>query len=85
MAAFNSAISEKRKQKDIMKILMSDYEVTRDDSTPNELIVNFYGPSDTLYEGGLWRINVNLGPRYPYKSPSVGFLNKIYHPNIDEP
>ncbi|GME69852.1 unnamed protein product [Ambrosiozyma monospora] len=63
---------------------MSDYEVSLVDDNMQEFFVNFEGPKDTPYEGGLWRVHVELPDQYPYKSPSVGFQNKIFHPNIDE-
>ncbi|OJD19522.1 hypothetical protein AJ78_00493 [Emergomyces pasteurianus Ep9510] len=55
-----------------------------EDNTEQEFYVRFKGPEETPFEGGLWKIHVELPDQYPYKSPSIGFVNRIYHPNIDE-
>ncbi|KAK8085319.1 ubiquitin-conjugating enzyme E2 H [Apiospora hydei] len=49
-----------------------------------EFYVRFKGPTETPFENGSWKIHVELPDQYPYKSPSIGFVNRIYHPNIDE-
>lgn len=41
-----------RKERDVMKLLMSNYEVSvTDENNPNDLFVIFHGPKDSPYEG----------------------------------
>ncbi|KAH7105647.1 ubiquitin-conjugating enzyme/RWD-like protein [Auriculariales sp. MPI-PUGE-AT-0066] len=79
-----SSPSKRRIETDVMKMLMSDYEVSLIEDSMQEFHVRFFGPPETPFAGGEWKIHVELPDQYPYKSPSIGFLNKIYHPNIDE-
>ncbi|RBR25956.1 uncharacterized protein FIESC28_01229 [Fusarium coffeatum] len=107
----------RRIETDVMKMLMSDYEVTLvndnskeiclvklkptnrhqcmsffassvshilTDTCRQEFFVRFKGPAETPFEGGTWKVHVELPDTYPYKSPSIGFVNRIFHPNIDE-
>jgi len=75
---------KRRIETDVMKMLMSDYEVTLVNDNMQEFYVRFKGPEETPFAGGLWKIHVELPDQYPYKSPSIGFENRIFHPNIDE-
>jgi len=70
---------------DVMKLMMSDFEVQLGDSdSPSDFYVKFHAPKDSLYEGGIYRVHVTLPATYPYKSPSIGFQTKLFHPNVDE-
>ncbi|KAL8418746.1 hypothetical protein RB594_002091 [Gaeumannomyces avenae] len=74
----------RRIEMDVMKLFMSDYEVTLVNDNMQEFYVIFKGPKETPFEGGTWKVHVELPDQYPYKSPSIGFVNRIFHPNIDE-
>ncbi len=74
----------RRAQTDVMKLIMGEYDVQLVNDSMQEFYVAFPGPKETPFEGGTWRVHVELPDQYPYKSPSIGFTNRIFHPNIDE-
>ncbi|XP_047306701.1 AT-rich interactive domain-containing protein 2-like [Impatiens glandulifera] len=81
----NSSICRENKEFiDFYGLRIDKFNVKLDNKdTMTELLVEFHGPKESLYEGGVWRISLELPFDYPYRPPSVIFLNQIYHPNID--
>jgi len=55
--------------------------------TPTEANIMFwhaviFGPEDTPWEGGTFKLSLTFSEDYPNKAPVVKFESKMFHPNI---
>ncbi|GJF00189.1 ubiquitin-conjugating enzyme E2 [Phanerochaete sordida] len=42
------------------------------------------GPEGSVYEGGVFNVDITLGHDYPFSAPHMTFKTRIYHMNINE-
>ncbi|PAA68521.1 hypothetical protein BOX15_Mlig023796g2 [Macrostomum lignano] len=54
-----------------------------DDNDPYIWRVTIFGPSGTLYEGGLFVAELRFPKDYPNRPPKMKFLTEIWHPNVE--
>jgi len=41
-----------------------------------------FGPHDTPFEDGTFKLSVEFTEEYPNKPPTVRFVSKLFHPNV---
>lgn len=77
-----------RVMRDISQLQKEGFNVTAEDGSELKDVrvfcVNMRGPPDSPYDGYEFDIRFTIPEQFPFKSPSVGFRQRIYHPNVDE-
>lgn len=53
-----------------------------DGVTLKSLRGTFPAPPDTPYAGGTYEVDIQIPDTYPFKSPTMKFVTKIWHPNV---
>ncbi|XP_060519280.1 ubiquitin-conjugating enzyme E2 T-like [Cylas formicarius] len=76
-----------RLARELSKIGNSDMKticVFAKDENMNVLEAQIIGPENTPYEKGIFKLEIIIPEKYPFMPPSIRFITKVYHPNIDE-
>lgn len=78
----------KRIARDISDLIENGFKVTgeagEEEPSLSCFITTVTGPADTPYEKCTWQLRFTIPEAFPFSSPSVGFVQRVYHPNVDE-
>ena len=59
-----------------------DLRIHFDPKKPYKPIAYIIGPSETIWEGGVFKIKVTLPSDYPFSPPKMEFDCNMFHPNV---
>ena len=58
------------------------YSIEIDENNLFKWNILLIGPSDTIFEGAIFKCELIFNSHYPIKPPSFKFLDDIFHPNV---
>ncbi|KAF9762113.1 Ubiquitin-conjugating enzyme E2 8 [Nosema granulosis] len=73
-----------RIKNELQKLYNAKYEIYMIENKNTEFNIVIEGPKDSPFVGFKYKVHILLPKDYPFKSPSIGFVTKIFHPNVDE-
>ncbi len=80
-----STTAQRRLLQDLQKIKKSNSEgidAVPDEDNLYQWEAIIFGPLDTIWEGGTFRLQIDFDEEYPNKPPILQFKTKMFHPNI---
>ncbi|KAK4516523.1 uncharacterized protein ATC70_011497 [Mucor velutinosus] len=86
-AATLSSKAIKRVVKELQQLQTSppeDIQVIVDDENLTQVQAWIRGPDGTPYEGGYFKVKLQMDESFPDTPPKGYFLTKIFHPNVSE-
>ena len=78
----HSANILRRQYKDLLKDPIDGFSAGINESNLYIWDATLIGPQDTLYEGGVFKVQITFPMDYPNNPPEFKFISNIYHPNI---
>ena len=84
-------------QKKTEKLLIKEFKIVNEEPFPSLGIsvglkqnnyfhweITIFGPDDTYYAGGIFKLRIEFKEEHPLLMPKVKFETKIYHCNVSE-
>lgn len=80
-------ISTRRIQEEIKALNKNDdkdllYNIKINENNIFKWTAKIKGPTDSPYEGGIFKIDINFPDNYPFKAPKMVFTSPIIHVNV---
>ena len=61
---------------------LRSYTVKIDPKQIDHWEITLFGPQETCWEGGIFRMTIDFPNDYPHTQPSVKFVDIPFHPNV---